>query len=189
MSFAALKRLDISAFLAFAEGREGKWELFDGVPVAMPPERIRHTSIKTRAVIALDQAIRVARVACGALTEGATIRIRNDRAFVPDALVVCPPPSDADADAIVIDNPLIVVEVLSPSTAAVDQGIKLEGYFSLPSLAHYLILDPDRREVTHHKRGQGGGIERRIVNEGAMRLEPPGLDLRVADLFGLEVAG
>ena len=66
MSFAALKRLDISAFLAFAEGREGKWELFDGVPVAMPPERILHISVKGRAYIALDQAIRVAGLSCSA---------------------------------------------------------------------------------------------------------------------------
>ena len=91
--------------------------------------------------------------------------------------------------AIIIDNPLIVVEVLSPSTAAVDHGIKLEGYFSLPSLARYLILDPERRVVIRHKRGQGAVIETRILHEGAMRLEPPGLDLRVMDLFGPEEAG
>ena len=66
MSVPALKRLDISAFLAFAEGREGKWELFDGVPVAMPPERILHISVKGRAYIALDQAIRVAGLSCSA---------------------------------------------------------------------------------------------------------------------------
>ena len=181
MSAPDLQRLDLGAFLAFAQLREGKWELYDGVPVAMSPERILHISVKGRAYIALDQAIRVAGLSCNALPDGATVRIRDDRAFIPDALVVCPPPPP---DALVIDNPLIVVEVLSPSTAAVDHGIKLEGYFSLKSLAHYLILDPDRRVVIHHGRGEGAVILTRILHDGALRLEPPGLDLQVADLFG-----
>lgn len=82
-----------------------------------------------------------------------------------------------------IDNPLIVVEVLSPSTAALDHGVKLESYFSLASLAHYLILDPDRRVVIHHARC-GGVLETRILHSGALRLTPPGLELDIADLFG-----
>jgi len=156
------------------------WELYDGQPVARPPERVRHISTKGRALIALDTAVRRAGLACKALSDGLTIRIREDRAFVPGALVVCPPPPP---DAILIDNPLIVVEVLSPSTAAVDHGIKLEGYFSLPSLAHYLILDADRRVVIHHRRGQAGVIETRILSAGALPLEPPGLVVEVAALF------
>jgi hypothetical protein len=47
------------------------------------------------------------------------------------------------------------------------------GYFSLPSLAHYLILDPERRVAIHHKRGQGDIIEIRIPSEGVIRLDPP----------------
>ena len=58
-----------------------------------------------------------------------------------------------------IPNPVIVVEVLSPSTAADDHGPKLDGYFALPSVAHYLILDADRRVMIWHKRGQAGAIE------------------------------
>jgi Uma2 family endonuclease len=52
--------------------------------------------------------------------------------------------------------------VLSPSTAAIDHGLKLTAYFSLPSVEHYLILDPDRRVVIHHKRGTGDAIETRL---------------------------
>jgi Uma2 family endonuclease len=98
----------------------------------------------------------------------------------PDALV-CPRPHP---DALVIDNPLVVVEVRSAATAGVDHGVKPEGYFSLESLKHYLILDPDRPVVIHHKRGEGDVILTRILHEGALQLEPPGLDVQVADLFG-----
>ena len=77
----------------------------------------------------------------------------------------------------------IVVEVLSPSTAAIDHGRKLSGYFSLPSVQHYLILDPERRVVTHHKRGQGDTIETRVLSDGVAPLEPPGFEVAVSALF------
>jgi Uma2 family endonuclease len=184
MTEPAEKRLTIAEFLAFAGGREGVWELLDGRPVAMSPERVRHTGVKTEAAFALREAITRAQAPCRAFTEGITIRVREDRAFVPDAAVVCPPPPP---DAVVIDNPLIVVQVLSPATAAIDHGPKLDGYFSLGSLAHYLILDPDRRVCIHHARGRGDVIETRILHDGVLRLDPPGIELSVADLFAADI--
>ena len=75
-----------------------------------------------------------------------------------------------------------MVEVLSPSTAAIDHGRKLSGYFSLVSVQHYLILDPDRRVVIHHKRGSGDAIETRVLIDVA-RLDPPGFEVAVEALF------
>ncbi len=80
-------------------------------------------------------------------------------------------------------NLAVVVEVLSPSTAAIDHGRKLSGYFSLPSVERYLILDPDRRVVIHHKRGQGDVMETRVLSEGAVKLDPPGFEVAVEALF------
>ena len=57
------------------------------------------------------------------------------------------------------------------------------GYFSLPSLAHYLILNPERRLLIHHKRGDGDVIETRILTEGMIRLDPPGLDAAVSEMI------
>ena len=112
---------------------------------------------------------------------------RDDRpnaprtAFEPDALVVCPPPHNLQTTE--VSNPVIVVEVLSPSTAADDHGLKLDGYFSLPSVEHYLIVDADRRVMIWHKRGQAGAIETRVLREGRLRLDPPGLEAEVSGFF------
>ena len=184
MTEPAEKRLNVEQFLAFAEGREGAWELHDGRAIAMSPERVRHTGVKTEAAFALRQAIAHAKAPCRAFAEGVTIRVREDRAFVPDAVVVCPPPPP---DVVVIDNPQIVVEVLSPATAAIDHGPKLDGYFSLASLAHYLVLDPDRGVCIHHARGRGDVIETRILHDGVLRLDPPGIELSIAELFAADV--
>ena len=112
-----------------------------------------------------------------------TVRISARTAFEPDALVVCHSPSGLDT--MEIPNPIVVVEVLSPSTAADDHGIKLDGYFSLPSVEHYLIVDPDRRVMIHHRRGRDA-IETRILRDGLLRLDPPGLEAEVATFFVTE---
>jgi Uma2 family endonuclease len=151
-----LKQTTVDEFLSWAEGREGRWELHDGVPVMMSPERSLHAETKAEAYVA---------------------RATDE----PDASVVCGP--RAPPDAIEIDNPVIVVEVVSPNTAAIDHGRKLSGYFSHPSVQHYPILDPDRRVVIHHKRGAGDAIETRVLTGGFARLDPPGFEVAVEALF------
>ncbi len=82
---------------------------------------------------------------------------------------------------------MIVVEVLSASSAAQDMGYKRRGYFSLPSVQHYLIADPERRLVLHYSRGNGHEQMPRIVSEGSLTLDPPGLTFTISELFSSEV--
>ena len=75
-------------------------------------------------------------------------------------------------------NPLILVEVLSPSTRHIDASAKLAGYFSLPSMARYLIVDPDKPLVIHHARREGETtIMTRILTSGPIPLDPPGIEV------------
>jgi Uma2 family endonuclease len=95
--------------------------------------------------------------------------------FEPDALVRCGP--RLDDDAIEVADPLIVVEVVSPSSSRRDSGGKLEGYFRLPSVRHYLIVTVRTRAVIHHQRDEAGVITTRIIRDGPLRLDPPGIEL------------
>jgi len=177
----ALKQMTADEFLLWAEGKEGRWELHDGVASMMSPERLAHIRTKFSAAIALKDALEQANLPCEALTDGLSVKIDTRTVFEPDASVVCGP--RRDDDTIVITDPVVVVEVLSPSTAAIDHGQKLSGYFSLPSLEHYLILDPERRVVIHHKRGADDAIETRVLSSGVAKLDPPGFELAVEALF------
>jgi Uma2 family endonuclease len=184
MSAAPKPKMTADEFLAWANGREERWELVDCAPTLMAPERAIHALTKFAAQRSLDDAIARTGSPCRMFPNGMTVRVDAANAFEPDALVVCgglPP-----AEAIEVANPVIVVEVLSPSTAANDHGLKLSGYFSLASVQHYLILDPDRRVLIHHKRGQGEAIETRILSEGVLRLDPPGLEVAVSDMFAAQ---
>ena len=113
--------------------------------------------------------------------DGATVRVDPTPAYEPDALVYCGPA--LPPDAIEVADPVIVVEVVSPSSLHRDHNVKLVGYFLMPSLQHYLIVNPDRRMLVHHAR-DGDAIRTRILGSGALRLDPPGLLLEVVDLFG-----
>lgn len=177
----ALKLMTVDEFLPWAEGQEGRWELHDGVPVMMSPERVLHADTKGEAYVALREALRRAGLPCRVHPDGVAIRMSAKATYQPDASASCGP--RAPVDALEINDPIIVVEVLSPSTAAIDHGRKVSGYFSLPSVEHYLILDPERRVVTHHKRGQGDAIETRVLSEGAVKLDPPGFEVAVEALF------
>ena len=185
----AVKLMTGEEFLPWAEGKEGRWELHDGVPVMissaepimMSPERAAHIRTKFSAAKALDGTVAAARLPCEVFTDGLAIRIDARTTYEPDASVVCGP--RRPDETVAIDDPVIVVEVLSPSTAAIDHGRKLSGYFSIPSVQHYLILDPDRRVVIHHKRGVGDAIETRVLTDGVARLDPPGFEVAVEALF------
>jgi len=184
MPHTAQSEMDVNAFLIWAEGRDGRWELRDGQPVMIAPERAMHALTKYAAQESLKAATQRAGLTRRMFPDGMTVRITARTAFEPDALVVCPSPPDLNT--MEIPNPVIVVEVLSPSAAADDHGMKLDGYFSLRSVEHYLILDPDRRVMIHHKRGQAEAIETRILRDGVVRLDPPGLEAEVAGFFATE---
>ncbi|GAB6842805.1 Uma2 family endonuclease [Methylorubrum rhodinum] len=181
MSVQAKPGMTVDAFLAWAEGRPGRYELIDGEIVAMSPQRARHARVEFRIQTALSRAIADAGIPCEMLPDGMTVRIDPRTAFEPDALVRCGEP--VPDDAVEAERPVIVVEVLSPSTASIDFSDNLDGYFQIPSVAHYLIVDPRRSAVIHYRRGDGDLIETRIASSGELRLDPPGLTLSVAALF------
>ncbi len=105
-------------------------------------------------------------------------------AFEPDVMVRCGP--RLPRGALEIPDPVIVVEVLSPSSAGRDYGEKVDGYFSVPSVQHYLILSPEHQKIVHCRRGQGDVIERRLIASGVLRLDPPGLEIDARSLFSAE---
>jgi Uma2 family endonuclease len=173
--------MTVDDFLVWAEAQEGRWELHDGVAKRITPERLDHVRTKGDASLALRVAARRAGCDCEVFGSGPGVQVDERTVYAPDGAIVCGPKQPDDA--ILLVNLIVVVEVLSPSTAGIDHGRKLSGYFSLPSVAHYLILDPERRVVIHHKRGPGDAIETRVLTGGLARLDPPGFEVAVEALF------
>jgi Uma2 family endonuclease len=163
------------------EQPRGRFELVGGEVVAMAPERAAHTRTKLDATLALRAAIVEKGLGCEALIDGMVVRIDDRTVYEPDGLVRYGPRTPDDA--LEVADPVIVVEVVSPSSRGIDTGAKLAGYFRLPSLRHYLVLDTEARAVVHHRRDEAGVIVTSLVTTGPLRLDPPGLDLSAVDFF------
>jgi Uma2 family endonuclease len=174
--------MSVDEFMVWADRQPERWELLEGVPAAMSPERVIHGETKYRIARALDEAIAKAGIPCRFVLDSAAVRIDAKNSYQPDVMVYCGEP--VSGDALVIPNPLIVVEVLSPGNALKDLRDKLQGYFRVASVQHYLIADPDTRVVIHHARGRDDVVATRIVSEGSVVLDPPGLTLPLSAVFG-----
>lgn len=181
MSAQPKDRMTVEEYLLWSEGQEGRHELVDGVVYAQAAERAAHAEMKLAVAVALKDAVRAGGLPCQVLPDGMAVRVGARTVFEPDALVYCGP--KLPADALVVENPVIVVEVISPTTGRNDRTRKLAGYFALPSIRHYLIVDPDDRLVVHHERRDDGVVVSHILTEGAARLDPPGIELPLSELY------
>lgn len=182
MSEQAKRPMTAEEFVTWAEQQPKgqRYELVDGEVVGMASERLAHARAKVHALLALDRAAKAAGLVCEALPDGMALRVDAHLVFEPDAMLRCGPP--LPNDAVLVEDPVIVVEVLSPSTKSVDSNAKLAGYFRVPSIHHCLILNPAKRVAIHHRRGEQGAIITHIVQDGPLRLDPPGIVLE--SLFG-----
>src|SRR5213596_3594645 len=108
-------RMKVPEFLAWAEAQpRGRYELVDGEIVAMAPERVRHNLVKLAVARALQDAVRAAGLPRTVFTDGVAIVINDETTREPDASVQCG--VEPNLDAVIIEAPLIVAEVSSPSS-------------------------------------------------------------------------
>jgi Uma2 family endonuclease len=183
MPAAVRKGMTSDEFIVWAMAQpEGeRYELVAGEVVAMSPERLSHVQVKSLVWLALRTALAEAGLPCEAYADGVTVEVDEQTIYEPDALVRCG--ESLPGDTIKLRDPMIVVEVISPSSRARDTGAKLEDYFRLASVQHYLIVRAEVRSVIHHRRDRDGAIATRIVRAGTLKLDPPGIAVAVESFF------
>jgi Uma2 family endonuclease len=183
MNIALRRPFTVEEYLAWANAQTERQrsELINGQIVATAPERIKHTKVKLAVAIALKAGAARNELSCHVLADGPTVSIDDHTAYEPDALVYCG--QELPDDSLIVPNPVIIVEVLSPTTMHTDTSAKLIGYFKLPSVRHYLIIDPDAHTVTHHSRTAEGTVSGHTVTSGAIQLDPPGLTADLSEFF------
>ena len=182
MSEAEPVPMTADAFIAWSMRQpEGeRYELFAGEVVRMASERVGHARTKFRIAELMAAAVREQGLGCEVFGDGMAVRIDAHTVYEPDAQLRCGKP--LDDDVVTVTDPLIVVEVVSPSSNTLDSGGKLADYFRLASVRHYLVVRTKDRTVAQHTRAQDGTILTRIVRDGRVELTPPGIVLD--GLFG-----
>jgi Uma2 family endonuclease len=175
--------MDKAAFLAWVEGREGRYELAGGRVLMMTGGTMRHALIVGN-VFELLRA-RLDRKRWVVLTKfGVDVGPRSIR--YPDVVVDHPGGKGRDLTA---RAPALVAEVLSPSTATIDLGDKAAEYLGLPSVAAYLVLAQDEVKAWLFVRGasQLPAPEAIAGEDATITIPALGIDLPLADIYaGIE---
>jgi Uma2 family endonuclease len=140
MSEPAIRHMTIGEFLDWEDGTDIRYELIGGCAVAMAPPAPAHSRLAGRLGGSIDAALR-SRRHCGMHPEAGIARPdRNDTCYIADIAVTCDPLRRGDR---VIPNPILIVEVLSPSTAVFDRQAKVADYRRIPSVQELLLIDSE----------------------------------------------
>lgn len=173
--------LNVDQFRDWYEQQTGRYELHNGDVFAMSPQRNWHATTKASVYRSLYQAVKRAGLPCHVMPEGAAVHVSDATWYEPEALVYCGP--EAPGGDIKIDNPIVVVEIVSPSIGRLDETAKLAGYVDRESVQHYLIVSPPEKRLVHHKPQSDGTILTRIITSGPLLLDPTGLTVDLTELL------
>ena len=177
----AQKLMTAEEFAVWAEARPEKhWELFEGAPELQQSQSWGHAHFKFRIAQALDGAIVRSGLKLFLGLDGIVVKAGPKTAFLPDVVIFT---GTMDYQDIITPDPIVAVEVLSPSTQKKDFTVKLRGYFDVPTIQRYLIVNWEDREIIHHYRSGDGLAKPSIVRDGLLRLAPPGIEIAHADIF------
>jgi Uma2 family endonuclease len=177
MGDRAVWRMTIDKFLTWQAGQEQRYELVGGEPVAMAGAKLRHDRVTGNAFSEIRRQLRSGGSPCDAFTADIGIRTPPANLRRPDISVLCPPFNE---EATSVDNPRLVVEILSESTERVDRLIKLDEYKQIENLDYIVIADPTRVDVGFWFRDTARRWQSVTFQDAEAIIDMPGLGLAIA---------
>jgi Uma2 family endonuclease len=167
----------LDEFLAFDDGTDTRYELFDGQIVAVAPASDVHGALVMRLARRIGNALRAG---CEVIAEAGIVPPeRADSYYQADLAVTCAGLTGQQF----IAEPILIGEVLSPSTAATDRERKLPDYRTIPSLEDILVVSSTEPRIEHYRREQGGWKVSDLRAQGTLHLEAFGITVDLAELY------
>ncbi|MFK7820614.1 MAG: Uma2 family endonuclease [Planctomycetaceae bacterium] len=184
MSTAPKKKLRMTAaeYLEWERKQDTRHEFHNGEAFAMAGGTRRHALIGANLVAELRSQLKGGD--CESLGSDMQVYVERTGLYTyPDASVVCPP-IEGDSDYLV-SNPVLIGEVLSPSTADYDRGTKFAHYRKIASLTDFLVLYQEEPRVEHHSRTTDGNwLLREVAGLGeGIEIGRLGINLRLAEIY------
>jgi Uma2 family endonuclease len=186
MAEPAQKPMTLEEFLDWAERQEIPYELVDGIPVPKYPDdgtpyamaggSVDHHTIQLN-VGSILKARKPA--GCRAATD-ARITLPDGRSRIPDASLGC---ADQPKGEGILHSPVILAEVLSPTTINIDKGEKFDDYKTIESLREVWFVDSTRRWVTLARRVPEGWLLTEHIGGGAFRSDVLAAELALDELY------
>lgn len=178
MAEAARRRWTLEEFLAFDDGSDRRHELFEGEIVAMSPPARGHSALVSRLARMVGNALEPP---CEAFTEaGIVTPARADSWYQANLVVACTPGLASDP---FITEPVLIVEVLSPSTETVDRGRKAPDYREIASVQEILLVASDRPRLERWRREADGWKVQIREDHGEIQLRAAAVRLELEALY------
>ncbi len=178
MADPARKLMTVAEFLDWDDGTDRHHELVVGEILAMAFPSEAHGVIAASIVAEIRG---VLRPPCRVVIQaGVVLPDRADCFYQADLAVTCTPPRPGTRAVV---DPVLIVEVLSPSTADRDRGVKLVDYRQIPSVHEILLVSSEERRAELWRRVDGQWLVRDLIGEATIRLETCGLDLAMAAIY------
>jgi Uma2 family endonuclease len=169
-----------AAYLEWEPAQEGRYEYWDGEVVAMSGGTRKHNRISLNFSKLLDEALLDR--PCDVYIADVKVQVEpGQKYFYPDVMVTC---DKRDDDAQFVQFPCLIVEVLSPSTEAIDRGTKFARYRQLASLQEYVLVQTIQPGVEVFRRNdRGQWVLSEYSLEDSLHLESIDVNIAVADLY------
>ena len=173
----ALQRLTASEYLALDRAAATRSEYYFGEVIAMAGGTVNHSLIASNIVREAGLALKGR--PCRVLNSDMRTKTATGAYTYPDVLIVCGKPQFEDDRDDVLLNPLVIVEVLSPSTESYDRGTKFTHYRSIPTLMSYVLVAQDQVYMECYSRDPRGWIltDAQGIDQS---LHIPGADITLA---------
>jgi Uma2 family endonuclease len=181
MAEPAIRRMTLEEFLHWEDGTDTRYELIDGFPMAMAPPARAHGMLCARLAGAIDAALR-SRRPCSAQTEAGIARPdRSDTCYVADVAVTCRPYRRGEQ---LVEDPILVVEVLSPGTERYDRRTKVPAYREIESVNEILLIDSEAAYAEIFRRNRAAWFSEIVQGrEAELYLSSIELRLPMAELY------
>jgi len=130
--------MTVAEFLRWEDGTDTRYELLAGAPVAMAPPPVAHGMLAARLCANIEPALQSRRPCVAQLKPAIAAPDRDDTCYIADIAVSCTPPERGQQ---LLQDPLLLVEILSPGTALCDRQTKVADYRRIPSVEEILLID------------------------------------------------
>lgn len=177
MPAVAENLMTLAEFLAWEREQPERYEFAHGVVTMMTGGSAAHVKISMNLSFALMQALRGS--GCRPFASDMKV-IVNGTVRYPDVSVVCQPIDDGEDR---LTEPVVVVEVLSPSTERFDRGRKKFDYFATPSIQQYAIVEQDERRIDLYTRAGTGWTNEVITGDVVLNLSSVGAVLSLDAIY------
>jgi Uma2 family endonuclease len=178
-------RMTEAEYLDYADAQDAKQEYRAGYVYAMVGGTVRHNTITANVIRVFGNDL--LETDCTVTTADTRVHIAKKNAYrYPDATVFCGEPSYLEGCSDTITNPVLLVEVGSPSTLLVDRNEKLEEYTSIDSLQAYLLVSQDEPKIERFVRGERRGewlYSSARGEDAAIEIAPLSLVISLADVY------